>query len=196
MIQYAGILPTSTTGQPSTREHPSRFASTSDITALSNKTTELMCLGLAGSTRRTYLTGQQRFLDFCYWSRCLNENGSPLPASEWMLMTFAAHLSSTLKADSIKVYLAGVWSLHLEHGLANPLNNYLRLERVLKGIKRTQGTSTRQRLPVTFTVLEGFSSLLDLNMYDDALIWAACCTAFYGFLRCGGFTTSSNKFDA
>ena len=35
-------------------------------------------------------------------------------------MTFAAHLSSTLKAESIKVYLAGVRSLHLEHRLANP----------------------------------------------------------------------------
>ena len=83
----------------------------------------------------------------------MNENGSPLPASERTLMTFAAHLSSTLKADSIKVYLAGIRSLHLEHGLANPLNNCLRLERVLKRIKRTQGTSTRQRLSVTFTVL-------------------------------------------
>ena len=105
-------------------------------------------------------------LDFCYWSRCVNENGSPLPANEWTLMTFAAHLSSTLKADSIKVYLAGVWSLHLEHGLANPLNNCLRLERVLKGIKSTPGTSTRQRLPVTFTVLivQSLIAYLDVTL--------------------------------
>ena len=92
----------------------------------------------------------------------MNENGSPQPASEWTLMTFAAHLSSTLKADSIKVYLAGVRSLHLEHRLANPLNNCLCLERVLKGIKRTQGTFTRQALPVTFTVLTVQSLIADL----------------------------------
>lgn len=111
-------------------------------------------------------------------------------------MTFATHLSSTLKADSIKVYMAGVRSLHLEHGFANPLNNRLRLERVIRVIKRTQGTSVRQRLPVTFAVLERFYLLIDLNEYDDALLWAACCTVFYVFLRCGEFTTTSNKFDA
>ena len=155
-----------------------------------------MCQCLAGTTRRTSSTTQRRFLDFCYWSRRLNENGSPLPASEWTLMTFAAHLSSTLKAESIKVYLAGVRLLHLEDGLANPLNNCLRLESVIRAIKLAQGTTERQRLPVTFAVLERFYSLLDLNKYDDALIWATCCTAFYGFLRFGEFATSSNKFDA
>lgn len=125
----------------------------------------------------------------------MNENGSPLPASEWTLMTFAAHLSQTIKAESIKVYLAGVRSLHLEHGLANPLSNCLRLERVLRGIKRTQGGATRQRLPVTLEILERFLLRLNLNKYEDALFWAACCTAFYGFLRSGEITTSSNKFD-
>ena len=41
------------------------------------------------------------------------------------------------------------------------LNNCLRLERVIRGIKRAQGTTKRLRLPVTFAVLERFYSLLE-----------------------------------
>ena len=74
-------------------------------------------------------------------------------------MTFATHLSSNLNASSIKVYFAGVRSLHIEHGLPNPLTNCLQLERVIRGIKRIQGISTRERLPVTFVVLERFYTL-------------------------------------
>ena len=55
-------------------------------------------------------------------------------------------------AASIIVYLAGVRSLHIENGFTNPLSNCLQLERVLRGIKRFQGLSKRERLPVTLTV--------------------------------------------
>ena len=79
-----------------------------------------MFQGLAGSTRRTYDSAQGKFLEFCHWSRCVNADGSPLPASEWTLMLFATHLSRTIKAASIKVYLAGVRSLHLEHAWVTP----------------------------------------------------------------------------
>ena len=84
--------------------------------------------------------------------REIHPNGSPLPASEWTLMLFASHLSNTIKASSIKVYLAAIRSLHLENGFPNPLANCLRLERVIRGIKRCQGTSKRERLPVTVAV--------------------------------------------
>ena len=148
------------------------------------------------STRQCYSTAQRRFLEFCNWSGCVGENGTALPASEWTLMLFATQLSTTLKAESIKVYLAGIRSLHIENGLPNPLDNCLRLERVLRGIKRTQQGGKRQRLPITltFTVLERIYGTLNLNNYDDALFWAAYCIGFYGFLRSGEFTTKGKKF--
>lgn len=117
--------------------------------SLEELTSSLLFQGLAKSTRRTYTASQHRFLSFCYWSQQLNDNGSPLPANERTLMLYAAYLSRTLKATSIKVYLAGVRSLHIENGFGNPLANCLRLERVLRGIKRIQGTGTRPRLPIT-----------------------------------------------
>ena len=64
------------------------------------------------STRKTYSAAQRRFLEFCYWSRQLNDNGSPLPASEWTLMLFATVLSCKIKASSIKVYLVPASALY------------------------------------------------------------------------------------
>ena len=151
--------------------------------------------GLAKSTRRAYSASQRRFLEFCYWSKLIHDNGSPLPASEQTLMLFAAHLSRTIKASSIKVYLSGVRSLHIEHGFNNPLENCFLLECVLRGIKRIQGTGIRQRLPITISTLRKLSGILNLNNYSDSLFWVACLTGFFGFLRCGEFTTSSSQFD-
>ena len=163
--------------------------------SLTAYTNSLMFHGLAKSTRKTYSSSQRRFLEFCYWSKLIHDNGSPLPASEQTLMLFAAHLSRTIKASSIKVYLSGVRSLHIEHGFNNPLENCFRLERVLRGIKRIQGTGIRQRLPITISILRKLSGILNLNNYSDSLFWAACLTGFFGFLRCGEFTTSSSQFD-
>ena len=64
-----------------------------------------------------------RFMEFCYWSQGINSNGSPLPANEWTLMLFVTALSRSLKASSIKVYLAGVRSLHVENGFGNQWRN-------------------------------------------------------------------------
>ena len=110
-------------------------------------------------------------------------------------MLFAAHLSRTLKASSIKVYLAGVRSLHIEQGFNNPLENGFRLQRVLRGIKRLQGIGTAPRLPITISILRKLHLLIDPSNYVDALFWAACLTGFFGFLRCGEFTTQSAQFD-
>lgn len=110
-------------------------------------------------------------------------------------MLFAANLSQKIKASSIKVYLSGVRSLHIEQGYNNPLENCFCLERVLRGIKRCQGTGTRQRLPITISILRKLYQILNFNDYTDALFWAACLTGFFGFLRCGEFTTKTSHFD-
>ena len=106
-------------------------------------------------------------------------------------MLFAtARLSHTLKASSIKVSQGCV--LHVENGSGDPLENCLRLEKVIRGIKRVQGLEVRPRRPITATILRQISSLLNHNNYRYLLFWAVCCTGIFGFLRSGEFATGSS----
>ena len=126
-----------------------------------------MFQAIVSSTRRSYESAQRKFHEFCRWSHCLHADGSALPASEWSLMLFATYQPKNIKASSIKVYLAGIRSLHIENGFPNPLTECLKLERVLRAIKRSLGVSTRGRLAVTFTVLTRLSAVINLDCYDD-----------------------------
>ena len=100
-----------------------------------------MTQGLAPSTRKVYASAQRRFLDFCAQDNSLSPSGSALPASEDMLIRFCCHLADTLHHSSIKVYLSAIRSLHIEEGLPSPQVGCLRLQRVLWGIKRHQGST-------------------------------------------------------
>ena len=147
-----------------------------DIQHLNEQAMLLLFNGLAKSTRRTYSAAQRRFLEFCFWSGQVQSGGSPLPASEWTLILFITELSRSLKASSIKVYLSGVRSLHVENGFDNPLKNRPRLEQVLRGIKRSQGLERRPRRPIRAWVLRSLHSLIDYRNYQDVMFGAACCT--------------------
>lgn len=119
-------------------------------------------------------------------------SGSPCPASEHTLCLFVTFLSESLNYSSIKVYLSAVRALHIEQGFQDPLSSCPRLERVVRGVKRTQGSSARQRLPVTNSVLLSVFSTLDVSSYDHCMFWAACNLAFFGFLRSSEFTVPSS----
>ena len=123
--------------------------------------------------------------------RC-NQSGHPLPANEWTLCLYATFLAQSLRYSSIKVYFSAVRSLHIDYGLPDPMVDCLQLQRVLRGIKRTQGLSTHSnRLPVTRDVMHLVCSSLDHSNADDAMFWAACTLAYFGFLRSAEFTVPS-----
>ena len=152
---------------------------------------------LAPSTRRSYRSGQRRFVEFCSSFSLLHPSGSPYPASDAILELFASFLSSSVSHQTIKCYLAAVRSLHIEQGLGDPLANTLRLERVLRGIKRSQasrGPPRPPRLPVTKDTMLIIRSMLDLSIPDSCMLWAAACTAWFGFLRVSEFTCPPSGF--
>uniref|UniRef100_A0ABM0MQP0 Uncharacterized protein LOC102807917 n=1 Tax=Saccoglossus kowalevskii TaxID=10224 RepID=A0ABM0MQP0_SACKO len=88
-------------------------------------------------------------------------------------------------------------------GLPNPLvtgngQTHLRLNHVLRGIHRLQGSSTRPRLPITFDILKGLCELLRKGVfgpYFDLMLEAAFLLAFFGFLRCSEFACTTNSFN-
>lgn len=80
--------------------------------------------------------------------------GSPFTATEWTLCLFATYLADSLRHSSIKVYLSAVRSLRVDQGFPYRLENCLRLQRVVRGIKRSQGTlPSNPRLSISFILI-------------------------------------------
>lgn len=98
-----------------------------------------------------------------------------------------SHFWPTLQHSSIKVYLSAVRSLHIQQGFSDPLLHCLRLQRVVRGIKRSQGSSLASRLPITDGILLVIFKSMDLSIPDHLMLWAACLLAYFGFLRAAEF---------
>ena len=97
-------------------------------------------------------------------------------------MRFASLLPDNLTHASTKVYLSAVRSLHIDHGLSDPFVNCLRLQRLLRGIKRVQGPVSLWCLTITLDHLWAIQHGLDFSRRDLVMLWAACCLGFFGFL--------------
>lgn len=122
----------------------------------------------------------------------------PLPTCEETLMLFTSYLAQQgLAHTTIKVYLSAVRNLHVSAGLHKEFSQQLtpRLEMVLQGIKKEYLKSAQHqtRLPITRSIMDKIRLVLHerADSYNNKLMWAACCMAFFGFLRCSEFTVPS-----
>ena len=105
------------------------------------------------------------------------------------LNLFAKHLASQhLSYLTIKVYLSAICHLHVIAGNHSEFAAQLtpRPQLVIKGIQRAQATSHTPRVhrPITLGVMQGILNVLskETPTYHNTMMWAACCTAFFGFL--------------
>ena len=153
---------------------------------------QLLSKGIAPSTSKVYSTAQRIYIEFC--TRLAR---TPVPATESTLILFVTELAQTRVHSTIKTYLAGVRHLHVTQGQGNPLSGKLKLDLVLKGIHRIKPSQKQARLPITPAILEKIRGVLEGSPgYESTMLWAACCTGFFGFLRCGEFMLpDSTTFD-
>ena len=116
-------------------------------------------------------------------------------ATETTLRFFAAYLSDQVSFKTIKLYLTGICFAHTENSLPDPFQEAPLLHLLLRGIKRTVGLSSHQRLPITVNALRQFKEELatapDFLPSDKLMLWSAFTLAFYGFLHSSKLTSPS-----
>ena len=150
---------------------------------------------LAPNSQRTYTSAQQRYIRFC-----TAVGLAPLPATEHQLCRYASFLASeNLVHSTIKGYLSAIRHLQIATGLPDPgIPSMPKLEGVLGGIKATQArtlTSTHTRLPITAPIIKRVGEVWEAlgPSKDHIMLWAAVTLAFFGFLRSGEVTVSSDS---
>ena len=126
----------------------------------------------------------------------MSPSGSQSPThptiSEEILIYFVAQCFSflQLKYSTIKTYQDPCCFVN-----GQP---FLRLQTILKAVKKSQDNVVKPRLPITAEMLSKMCNVLRsgfLGPYEDLVLETALCLAFFRFLRCGEFTSQSNTFD-
>ena len=151
---------------------------------------------LAPSTKRTYNTAQTRYI-----THCNSHNIAPLPVSQETLCSFVASLAvQGIAHKSIKSYLSGIHHFHITaYGQDPGIGDMALLKYVLQGIKRSQLASAasrpRTRLPITVDIMRLLKRAWEAQgiSHKHAMLWAACCTCFFGFPRSGEATVPTQS---
>lgn len=154
---------------------------------------------LAPTTRKTYSSGYESYLEFCTLSGLFPTPPIFRVPSEDILMQFASYLAfhKRLKYSTVKLYLAAVRHACLALSPHDPFidmtgSRLPRLSLILRGIKRSDGPSNRTRRPIDLPILHDICNYvkthLPFGIYDSYMLLVAFTFAFWGLLRCGEFT--------
>jgi site-specific recombinase XerD len=97
----------------------------------------------AENTRKAYRSDFARFQSFCAQHRL-----TPLPAAPQTLAAFLATEAAHAKASTIERRLAAIRYAHKLAGLKSPTDDE-RVKATARGIRRTLGTATTKKAPIT-----------------------------------------------
>ena len=113
---------------------------------------------------------------------------------------FAAHLGRSVSPITIKVYLAAVSLSHRQAGLSSPSHHNPALRLALRGLELTRrqaGSIRLVREPTTTSILQlllrTLHSAKPWCSLERAMLAAALCLGFYGFLRRGKLMPSNKQ---
>ena len=160
-------------------------------TAVSQQLHTLHNLALSSSSSRAYKSGLRRFRQFCKQLKL-----TALPASKHTVALFAAELSRSVAPRTARVYLAAVSLFHRRAGLRTPTRHNPSLQLALHGMAHYHSSQRAFiRKPITTSILNALLTTVHSTQrwckHDRAMLRAALCLAFYGFLRGSEFMTPS-----
>ena len=172
--------------------------------ALNEAKYKFMNNALSSRTLSSYASGVKSFAIFCGLNN-IDFTGGKWVGHEPTLVNYVCYLANIkcLAHATIKMYLAGLRNYCITHSLDYPFvkpncQPMLQLKLVLKGIKKCRLPKPMLRLPITAIVIHKLFQTLNgqiFGSYIDSLMKAVIAMAYFGFLRCGEFTTMTNEFD-
>ncbi|KAK3244803.1 hypothetical protein CYMTET_45600 [Cymbomonas tetramitiformis] len=148
----------------------------------------------AESTQRSYDTGVKAFLTFCVRFACLGTLEPLLPASDATLARFIAFSAWFVQPGTIKSYLAGVRSLHLQQGVEwTPIAHRFWVAAALQGVRRQWDRPAKPVMPITLRDLARMAEFADMESITGLALWAAILVGFYGLFRKDNLTVGKSQ---
>ncbi|KAK3257901.1 hypothetical protein CYMTET_33022, partial [Cymbomonas tetramitiformis] len=148
----------------------------------------------AESTQRSYDTGVKAFLTFCVRFACLGTLEPLLPASDATLARFIAFSAWFVQPGTIKSYLAGVRSLHLQQGVEwTPVAHRFWVAAALQGVRRRWDRPAKPVMPITLRDLARMAEFADMESITGLALWAAILVGFYRLFRKDNLTVGKSQ---
>ena len=160
------------------------------LTLLSGEAQFYLGMALSQNTKKCYSHEMRQFYSFCSQSGL----APTFPINEDILVNFSVCMARSVQQSTIKNYLSAIKHYYSSHGYHLNLSAFLRLQFILRGIKRSQGDNYKTWRPITLHMLNIFYHLLNVKYTsnkDCLTVWKAMTFAFFGFFRIGELTCDS-----
>ena len=135
---------------------------------------------LAPTTTRSYRSAFHNYTEFCN-----KHNLQQAPVIEANLLLFVSQLSLHTSYSNIKTHLAAIKHFLVLYGYHQIFPSLPRLYMLTRAIRRQAKNKLPHRSPITISELNQLHRYLQTSRYtqaDQAMLWAAFLTAFFGFL--------------